>query len=97
MIERHPALDNLLEGPKPQYDAACVALASLLPSCKDADWDEESEFLAGLEKVSQGQSIDLHLLMSAVDTSFAEFAPLLQVQVPEKTLSVWLAESSASV
>jgi len=97
LIERHPALDELLEGPKPKYDAACVALASLLPSCKDTDWDEEGEFLAGLEKVSQGRSIDLHLLMSAVDTSFAEFAPLLQVQVPEKTLSVWLAESSASV
>jgi HD-like signal output (HDOD) protein len=97
LIERHPALDELLDGPKPCYDAACVALASLLPSCKDSDWDEESEFLEGLEKVSQGKAIDLHLLLSAVDASFAEFAPLLQVQVPEKTLSNWLAESSASV
>jgi HD-like signal output (HDOD) protein len=97
LIERHPALDELLDGPKPRPDAACVALASLLPSCKDSVWAEESEFLAGVERISQGIAIDLHLLLSAVDTSFAEFAPMLQVQVPEKTLSVWLAESSASV
>ena len=97
LIERHPALDELLDCPNPRYDAACVALASLLPSCKDSEWDEESEFLAGVEKISQGKAIDLHLLLSATDVSFAEFAPLLQVLVPDKTLSSWLAESSASV
>ena len=97
LIERHPALDELLDGPKLRLDAACVALASLLPSCKDSVWAEESEFLAGVERVSQGKAIDLHLLLSAVDTTFSEFAPMLQVQVPQKTLSIWLAESSASV
>ena len=97
LIERHPALDELLTGPSPRISAACVALASLLPTCKDAQWDEEAEFLAGIEKIAQGRTIDLHLLLAAVDKSFEEFAPLLQVQVPEKSLSNWLCESAASV
>jgi HD-like signal output (HDOD) protein len=97
LIERHPALDELLDGPSPRSDAACVALGSLLPTCKDTQWDEESEFLAGIERISAGRTLDLFQLMASVDASFEEFAPLLKIQVPEKNLSTWLAESSASV
>jgi HD-like signal output (HDOD) protein len=97
LIERHPALDELLDGPNARKDAACVALASLLPTCKDTEWDEEAEFLAGIERISDGRSLDLFQMMAAVDSSFEEFAPILKIQVPEKSLSNWLAESSASV
>lgn len=97
LIERHPALDELLDGPTPRIDAACVALASLLPTCKDEQWDEETEFLNGIERVSQNRTIDLLQLMASVDASFEEFAPVLKVNVPEKSLSNWLSESSASV
>ncbi len=97
LIERHPALDELLEGPKPRIDAACVALASLLPSCRDEQWDDESEFISGVDRVMQSRTVDLPLLMVGVDKSFEEFAPVLKVQVPSKSLSDWFTESSASV
>jgi HD-like signal output (HDOD) protein len=97
LIERHPALDELLEGPNPKIDAGCVALASLLPSCKDSDWSESQTFLDGLEQIAQGRTIDLIAMMQMVDSSFEEFAPLLQVAVPEKNLSAWLSEVSAAV
>jgi len=97
LIERHPALDELLDQPIPRIDAACVALAALLPTCKDTEWDEEGDFLAGVGRITQSRSVDLFQLLSAVDKSFEEFAPLLKVSVPEKNLSTWLAESSASV
>ena len=97
LIERHPALDELLDGPTPRIDAACVALASLLPSCRDEQWDDESEFISGIDRVMQSRTIDLPLLMSGVDKSFEEFAPVLKVQVPSKSLTDWFTESSASV
>ena len=97
LIERHPALDELLDGPSPKIDAACVALASLLPTCKDEVWDEETEFLNGIERIAGSRTIDLFPLMASVDTAFEEFAPILKIQVPAKNLSAWLAESSASV
>ena len=97
LIERHPALDELLDGPTPRIDAACVALASLLPSCRDDQWDDDSEFLNGIERVTQSRTIDLVQLLADVDKSFEEFAPVLKIQVPDKSLSDWLSESPASV
>ena len=97
LIERHPSLDELLEGAKPRIDAACVALASLLPSCRDEQWDDEEEFLGGIERVTESRSVDLHQLMTDVDKSFEEFAPVLKIQVPDKSLADWFSESSASV
>ena len=97
LIERHPALDELLEGPTPRIDAVCVALASLLPSCLDEQWDDAEEFFDGIERITQDRTFDLHQLMTEVDQSFEEFAPVLKIQVPEKSLADWFSESSASV
>ncbi len=97
LIERHPALDELLDGPTPRIDAACVALASLLPSCRDEQWDDADEFLSGIERITQSRVVDLTNLITEVDISFAEFAPVLKIQVPDKSLSDWLSESPASV
>lgn len=97
LIERHPALSELLDGPTPRIDAACVALASLLPSCRDEQWDDESEFLGGIDRVTQGRTVDLPSLMANVDKSFEEFAPVLKISVPDKCLVDWLTESSAAV
>ena len=99
LIERHPALDELLDGPTPRIDAACVALASLLPSCRDEQWDDEGEFIRGVDRVTQSRTVDLSLslLMTSVDKSFEEFAPVLKVQIPSKSLNDWFTASSASV
>ncbi len=97
LIERHPSLNELLDGSKPRIDAACVALASLLPSCRDEQWDDEEEFLGGIERVTESRTVDLHQLMTDVDKSFEEFAPVLKIQVPDKSLVDWFSESSASV
>jgi len=94
LIERHPALDDLLEGDRPRIDAACVALASLLPSCRDEEWSDESEFLIGMDRVVQARTIDLAELLAEVDKSFEDFAPVLQVAIPEKSLTDWLTASS---
>jgi len=94
LIERHPALNDLLDGPTPRIDAACVALASLLPSCRDEQWHEEEEFTDGLDRISSTRPLDLPRLLSEVDKSFEEFAPVLKIQVPDKSLSDWLTESA---
>lgn len=94
LIERHPALNELLDSPTPRIDAACVALASLLPSCRDESWLEEEEFSTGLDRVTASRTLDLPRLLLEVDKSFEEFAPVLKVQIPDKSLSDWLAETA---
>ncbi len=96
LIERHPNLDSLLGATPPLRDAATVALAALLPSCRDEHWDERAEFLAGWERLLPGSNTLLADLLQEVDSSFDEFAPILKLPVPERSLSQWIIEAAVS-
>jgi hypothetical protein len=71
-------------------DAACVAIASLLPSCRDNSWEEKDEFISALDKITGVVAIDLDEMMKSVDESFAEFAPIMKLSVPERSLTDWI-------
>ena len=97
LIERHPSLDELLTSRPPQLDASCVALASLLPACKDQDWHELNEFIAGLEKLAPGTSKELNQLLETTDKQFTDFAPLLKLPCPPSTLLSSMNEQRAKI
>jgi HD-like signal output (HDOD) protein len=90
LIERHPNVDELLNGSNARTDAACVAIASLLPSCRDDCWEERDQFIDALDKITGEILVDLDEMMKSVDESFAEFAPLMKLAVPERTLTDWI-------
>jgi len=90
LIERHPNVDELLSGANARIDAACVAIASLLPSCRDESWEEQDGFMDALDKITGTISIDLDDMMKAVDDSFAEFSPIMKLSVPERSLTDWI-------
>jgi HD-like signal output (HDOD) protein len=90
LIERHPNLDDLLNSRPPALDAACVALASLLPSCQDQEWSEKDEFLAGLKRLASNCFDSLEKILVESDATFADFAPIMKLPVPDRTLSDWL-------
>jgi hypothetical protein len=79
-----------MSGSEPQVAAACVALAALLPACKETKWEEESEFHAWFERINQNHQISLTDLMSKVDEAMEGFAPIMNLPVPEKTLTAFL-------
>ncbi len=86
LIAQHTHLADLLEGGKSNQPAACVALASLLPSCCDDSWDEQSEFVEAYSRLT-GQSAEvLKQLFAEVDETTCEFAPVLKLPVPKTTL-----------
>lgn len=91
LIERHPDLNALLDSNPPQRDAACVALASLLPACQDGEWTEREEFLAGLAKLKLTCGSNIADILTEADASFVDFAPVLKLAIPEKSLSQWFA------
>lgn len=97
LIERHPNLDALLGTTPPMRDAAAVALAALLPSCRDEQWDERGDFLAGWERLMAGGPNLLAELLTEVDESFEEFAPILKLPIPERNLSQWVAEKALAM
>ncbi len=89
LIERHPNLDELLNGNSPARDAACVALAALLPSCQDETWQDEDEFIAGLTRLAGCSSVATLALLAETDETFEKFAPVMRLPVPERTLQQW--------
>lgn len=92
LIERHPEVNELLDQKK--TDAACVAVASLLPSCSDQEWDEQSSFLRSVERIVENKNVNLEELIQQVDASFDEFAPIMKLPIPSRSLSDWLAEQA---
>lgn len=91
LIERHPQLDELMNSNPPMRDAACVALASLLPSCRDEEWIEREEFMAGLKRIAASSYDSIGKILAESDETFADFAPTMQLPVPSKTLADWHA------
>lgn len=92
LIERHPNLEELLSAQPAKLDAACVALASLLPACRDAEWNERQVFAAGWQQLMAGGPDQLPALVAEADATFAEFAPIMKLPIPERSLVQWLNE-----
>lgn len=94
IIERHPNFTELIESHQPQLDAACVALASLLPACKDEEWEERESFLEGLTRLIPAAAVSAEDLLQEADAAFTEFAPMMNLPVPERSLRDWISTNA---
>jgi len=94
LIERHPNLDDLLRTTPAKRDAACVAIAALLPACQDSSWDERCEFEAGWKQLVPGGSDSIEKVIAEADATFAEFAPIMKLPIPDRSLVQWFHDRS---
>ncbi len=90
LIAQHTRFSDLLSGGEPNRAAACVALASLLPSCSDDSWGERDEFLAGFAALSGLDAAALQSLFADVDEGTRDFARILKLATPKVTLVEYL-------
>lgn len=66
-----------------------VGLSALLPTEADNDWSELAEFQSAYDTIGAA-SIPVADLFAFVDHEFAEFAPVLQLAGPTRSLACWL-------
>ncbi|WDQ16932.1 HDOD domain-containing protein [Rhodopirellula sp. P2] len=92
LIAQHTEIEQLLELGNQARGAACVALASLLPSCSEKEWHEQEKFTNACKRLSGMTGESLVECMTEVDELTAEFAPLLKLPVPEQSIMSFLAE-----
>ena len=71
-----------------------VALSSLLPPVTDDLWHEREQFVAGYERFRPAEGPSIEQLLESIDQDFVEFAPVLKVAAPAKTLAARYAESA---
>lgn len=94
LIGRHTNLEELLDGTLEKQASACVAVASLLPSCTESKWDEFRMFAEGYVRLTRQPASSLKPIFASVDEATTEFAPILRLPVPQKRLSEYLSEAT---
>ncbi|OUW84589.1 MAG: phosphohydrolase [Saprospirales bacterium TMED214] len=92
LIAQHTKLDELLESGPEKQGPACVALASLLPSCSDDGWDEYRMFISGFSELTDLTPDVLREVFQTVDADTTEFAPILSLPLPKRTLVDYLQD-----
>lgn len=92
LIERHTDIDTLVNEGEPNRAAIAVAMSSLLPAASDEIWPELARFESYLEQLAPPGTSTVSLL-ETVDVEFADFAPVLKLTAPEKSLAVRYQEA----
>jgi HD-like signal output (HDOD) protein len=85
-IEAHIHLDDYLTKAKTHAGHVSVALSAYLPPLNDAEWVEREKFLTSYQQVAPAGAPTVEQLLIQIDREFTEFAPVLKLSVPQKSL-----------
>ena len=97
LIESHCKLDELVVAGDKFPGKLAVALSALLPAASDKDWKDRERFLVTFNKLAAGKKSTAPRFLAEVDKDFGEFAPVLRLSAPTKTLVQFLEEAVAGV
>lgn len=86
LIQNHTHLEQLFSEGESAYGPVCVAIGSLLPCCREENWSERDMFYDGFKRLTSDGENQLLKLLAETDESTAQFAPLLRLPVPKKSL-----------
>jgi HD-like signal output (HDOD) protein len=96
LLENHTSIDALIAYGTAKPDALAVALSALLPSMSDDRWTECPQFEAAYVRLRLADGLPLVEMLAQVDQDFIDFAPVLKLAAPAKTLTAWYEESVAA-
>ena len=96
LLENHTKIDELLSTGTARPDQVAVAVSALLPSISDERWAECANFDTVYNKVRPANGPTAQELLAQVDQEFTEFAPVLKLTTPAKSLVAWYEESLAA-
>jgi len=86
LIESHPAAEHWLNQANTEKDRLAVAMAALLPPVADPVWTECGLFEECYAKAAPPGSPSVPQLLEETDAQFTEFAPVLKLATPAKSL-----------
>ena len=97
LIEAHCNLDELVAAGGKFPGKLAVALSALLPAASDKEWKDRQRFVATFNQLAIGKGTTAPRFLADVDKAFIEFAPVLRLATPAKTLAQYLEEAPAGV
>lgn len=97
LIEQHCKLHELIEANPLQPGPISVALSSKLPAVSDDEWFEREEFDAAFKKAAGSNTVNIPEFLAEIDRAFTEFAPVLKLQIPSRSLAESYNDAEANV
>ena len=95
LIEKHLQVPNDEGGRSRDARVIAVAMSALLPTVADPVWSECSRLESCYDQVRPAGCVSLPELLGALDREVAQFAPVLKISMPVKSLADSYAEASA--
>ena len=85
-IRLHAEGAESFESREPDIAQRCVNVSALLPACADEQWYERALFVDAYDRLRDGKGPVVTEMLANVDAEFVDFAPVLQMSVPAKSL-----------
>ena len=95
LMETHTELATAMAAAKALPGPLAVGLSSMLPAASDPMWVDRAEFESIYNKLCGANGVKLGEMLSQVDQGFADFAPLLKIATPAKSLIQYYQEATA--
>lgn len=86
LVENHPSIDRWVSNPKEEAAKLAVAMSALLPSTADSFWSERELFDEYYGKICPSGGPAAKELLEQTDREFDDFAPVLKLATPKKSL-----------
>jgi HD-like signal output (HDOD) protein len=86
LIENHLEVERWVSQPENEAANVAVSMSALLPATADPTWADCSRFETFFGKVFPAQDLSVSDLLAQVDTEFGEFAPVLKIARPSRSL-----------
>jgi len=86
LVEKHQSIERWVSQADKEPGKLAVALSALLPSTVDSDWAECKSFEDYYQRSVPAGSQSVVEVLSEVDEEFTQFAPVLKLATPSKSL-----------
>lgn len=95
LIAHHTEIEQLIADGASRPEQLAVALSSLLPVVSDDAWYECAQFVASYQQLCPANGPTIIDFLEKIDLEFIEFAPVLKITAPAKSLLTRYAEATA--
>jgi HD-like signal output (HDOD) protein len=86
LIENHLDIERWIADPGGEAGNLAVAFSAMLPTSGDSTWHEGSAFEGYYERIAPAGGPTIAELLEQIDQEYADFAPVLQLATPAKSL-----------
>lgn len=93
MISQHTAFDERWLHSKAMASQVAVSLSCLLPSAHDNHWNDAEVFRKAMANLSKSYKLDVMQMFAKTDRDLENFAPVLKLNSPSKSLVAALQQS----